>query len=389
MPVGIQRLPYSVKLNEDGDRTRSVKTTPTMSRLFHTPNTQSHRRYSKVGRVWLGHGGALCVCLALALNGCTGRTIKRNLVNQRFLSVVTPPGAGRAGTKLVVEPQDGVKPVTHAIDAASRTVFLEAYILTQHSIERALERAAAQGVAVYVLLDPRPFGMGNQPAQMASGLRAAGVAVRWTWLRYYFTHAKFLVVDDRLAVVSTANFSQAAFKSNRELLVLDHDFSDVHDLSNVFRSDWDHIPFGRHNTDLVLSPNSRPVLTTFLKRARRSIQIYAEEVADPALDTLLIRLHRRLRVEILVASGYASPGLTALLRAGVDARALRYPYIHAKMFLVDGVVAFVGSENLSPTSLDLNREVGILVRGETVARAVTTFTRDWSKAARERPSAFG
>jgi phosphatidylserine/phosphatidylglycerophosphate/cardiolipin synthase-like enzyme len=273
-----------------------------------------------------------------------------------------------------------VKPVVRAIDRANRTVFFEAYILTQREIVRALERAAAQGVAVYALLDPHPYGMGDQPGQMASGLRAAGVAVRWSSSRYYFTHAKYLVVDDRLAVVSTANFSQAAFTSNREFLVFDHDRADVHDLSNLFRSDWDHLPFGSHNRDLVLSPGSRPVLASFLQGARRSVEVYAEEVADPALDRLLIRLHRRLRVEVMVASSYRSPGLTELLRAGVAVRGLRFPYIHAKMFLEDGHVAFVGSENLSPTSLELNREVGIFVQGRSVSRVAATFSRDWSKA---------
>lgn len=321
--------------------------------------------------------------LLLAVSGCAGATPRRIAVPAALRSGLSLPGAGRTGTKLVVEPRDGVKPLTHAIDMASRTVFLEAYILTQRGIVRALERAAAQGVAVYALLDPHPYGMGNQPEQMGSSLRAAGVAVRWASPRYYYTHAKFLVIDDRVAVISTANFSEAAFTSNRELLVFDHDVRDTHDLSNVFRSDWDHITSSPHNSDLILSPESRPMLAIFLKRARRSVEIYAEEVADPALDALLIKLHRRVRLEILVASSYASSGLTALLRAGVAVRDLRYPYVHAKMFLVDGVVAFVGSENLSPTSLDLNREVGVLVQGKSVTYAAATFALDWSHSARE------
>lgn len=324
---------------------------------------------------------ALCLSLLLGLGGCASLREQKSRAPHAPVTALALPVTGRTGTKLVVEPQDGVTPVTRSIDAASHAVFCEAYILTQHSIVRALERAAAQGVSVYVLLDPRPYGMGNQPDQMASELRAAGVAVRWTSLRYHFTHAKFLVIDDRLAIISTANFSQAAFKSNRELLVFDHDRVDVHDLSNVFRSDWDHIPFGGHDSELVLSPHSRPVFTAFLARARRSIEVYAEEVADPLLDSLLIKLERRVRVVVLVASSYSSPGLTDLIRGGIAVRRLRYPYIHAKMFLVDGDVAFIGSENLSPTSLDLNREVGILVQGETVARAAVTFSRDWFKAA--------
>lgn len=252
--------------------------------------------------------------------------------------------------------------------------------MTQRRIVRALQRAAAQGVAVYVLLDPHPYGMGNQPAQMASSLQASGISVRWTSRAFYYTHAKFFVVDDRLAVVSTANFSQAAFSRNRELLVFDRRRMDVHDLSNLFRTDWDHIPSGHHNADLVVAPGSRPVLAAFLQRARRSIDVYAEEVADPQLDRLLIRLSRQVRVQVLLAVGYRSPGLTQLIKGGVAVRGLQYPYVHAKMFLEDGRTAFLGSENLSPTSLDSNREVGILLRGATVAQASTIFDRDWLQA---------
>jgi cardiolipin synthase len=36
------------------------------------------------------------------------------------------------------------------------------------------------------------------------------------------------------------------------------------------------------------------------------------------------------------------------------------PYIHAKMFLVDGQRAFVGSVNVSDNSLNNNRELGII-----------------------------
>jgi phosphatidylserine/phosphatidylglycerophosphate/cardiolipin synthase-like enzyme len=313
--------------------------------------------------------------------GCSGRAVHQPTLPLSALASSLKPGAGRDGTKLVVEPRDGVKPVVRAIDSSRFSVFFEAYILTQHGIVRALQRAAAQGVAVYVLLDPHPFGMGNQPSEMASSLRAAGVSVRWTSSHFYYTHAKFFVVDDRLAVVSTANFSQAAFTQNRELLVFDRQRSDVHDISNVFRSDWDHIPFEHHDSDLILSPGSRGALAQVLRRARRSIEVYAEEVADPELDRLLIELDSRVRVKVILASSYRSPGLTQLTKGGVAVRGLRYPYVHAKMFLVDGRIAFVGSENMSATSLDSNRELGILLRGRTVAQANAIFNRDWSKAA--------
>ena len=55
------------------------------------------------------------------------------------------------------------------------------------------------------------------------------------------------------------------------------------------------------------------------------------------------------------------------------------PYIHAKVIVADGWLAFVGSENFSATSLDENREVGLLLADTTaLATITTTFERDWA-----------
>jgi phosphatidylserine/phosphatidylglycerophosphate/cardiolipin synthase-like enzyme len=47
--------------------------------------------------------------------------------------------------------------------------------------------------------------------------------------------------------------------------------------------------------------------------------------------------------------------------------------------VVDGVRAYLGSENLSQTSLSRNREVGLVVTEPDAVRVVTdTFERDWA-----------
>ena len=37
------------------------------------------------------------------------------------------------------------------------------------------------------------------------------------------------------------------------------------------------------------------------------------------------------------------------------------PYIHAKSIVVDGTAAYVGSENFTTSSLQYNRELGVIV----------------------------
>jgi phosphatidylserine/phosphatidylglycerophosphate/cardiolipin synthase-like enzyme len=69
-----------------------------------------------------------------------------------------------------------------------------------------------------------------------------------------------------------------------------------------------------------------------------------------------------------------------LARHGVGGRLLRQPYAHAKVIMVDGQEAFAGSENLSSTSLDHDREVGVLLSGNAVARLRALFASDWQHA---------
>ena len=54
-------------------------------------------------------------------------------------------------------------------------------------------------------------------------------------------------------------------------------------------------------------------------------------------------------------------------------------YMHAKIIVVDGRRAFVGSENISAQSLDQNRELGIIVADSSVLSTLQqTFLQDWS-----------
>ena len=58
------------------------------------------------------------------------------------------------------------------------------------------------------------------------------------------------------------------------------------------------------------------------------------------------------------------------------------PVLHVKSIIVDGERAYLGSENLSYTSLNENREVGLEILasdGEDVARMTSTFMADWAK----------
>ena len=71
---------------------------------------------------------------------------------------------------------------------------------------------------------------------------------------------------------------------------------------------------------------------------------------------------------------------TQLARGGVEVRFLDHVYVHAKLVVADGSQLFVGSQNWTATSLDANRELGIVVSEPVlVVRAGAVFAADWAQ----------
>lgn len=289
--------------------------------------------------------------------------------------------------RLIVEPDDGKRRLTGSIRRARRTIDLTMYLLTDRTLIHNLEYAAASGVRVRVLLEPRPFGdsaaaiSANQSAY--DQLYAADIPVRWTGRGYRLTHQKTMIIDDATAYILTLNYSRSAFTKNREFGVVDTDPRDVREAGAIFDADWSGYVPALRDANLLVSPiNSRARTLALIARARRSIEIYAEEVQDPQLEAALAAAAGRgVRVRLIGNAGDQTNarGIASLRRAHIAIHLVQHPYIHAKVILIDGRWAFIGSENISAASLDQNRELGVLIANRAALdRVHTTFERDWS-----------
>ncbi|WP_248884374.1 phospholipase D-like domain-containing protein [Igneacidithiobacillus siniensis] len=114
--------------------------------------------------------------------------------------------------------------------------------------------------------------------------------------------------------------------------------------------------------------------------------IYGEPQAGPAP---LLRIVNDARHSVEIGVYYLSDrqllqALAAARRRGVQVRLLPVKplYMHAKM-MVGEQVAFVGSENFSETSLQQNREMGVLLRQEAeLSELRQQFAKDWARADR-------
>jgi cardiolipin synthase len=299
------------------------------------------------------------------------------------MATVVSPVDEDGVTGIFIQPGDGRRPILDEIEAATETIDLEIYIISDNEILEALERAQARGVKVRVLLEEHPFGGGGGQENIFDRLADAGIDVRWNNPAFRFSHIKMMVIDHAVAIIMNQNITTSSFTGNRELGVVTTNPEAVQAASAIFEADWNQDaepPPG----PLVVSPtNARETLLSLIDSAQTSIDVYAEVLRDPALlQALEAAAQRGVTVRVLISPSASFDAEQASLgEAGVQVRLLRSLYVHAKMILVDDQRAFIGSQNISTTSLDQNRELGIIVSDPvSLARVSRVFDIDFAAA---------
>ncbi len=300
-----------------------------------------------------------------------------------------------AATTWVSEPAAGVRPWLHAIADARHAIDLNAYLLTDGPLIHALKAAANRGVTVRILLEPHPYRAAWAPPFTRARLAGSKVVIHAAPARfahpYAFDHAKYLVVDpgdaDQVALFGSANGTASAFEGgNLDDALETTQPAVVQALTQVFDADWAGHRAGRApRRVLTLSPGAAPALA-HLFSAPGPVAVMTEELGPvPRLDAGLAQHGGQARV--LVPMGLSRSDrqeATALVCAGVHVRHLATPTVHAKL-IVTATATWVGSQNLSPVSLDANREVGLITTSAPIHQQVLGWFNHWWAQATPQP----
>ena len=363
---------------------------------------RSHRAVIDRRRVAAAALALLCLLLA----GCAPTSSARARYTFPACASTGSPacavGTGAAHLQVFVEPDAGVRPITDAIRAAHRSIWVEMYLLTDTTVINALEDAANQGLDVRVMLEPHPFESSPVTVQSTlEKLKAAGIKVNQTNPIFQLTHAKFLLLDGATLFLLTANLSHDALGgtkqvTNREYLLEDTETADVSEAQAIFTADWNRTTPSLSDPNLLVSPiNARVKLLALIASARTSIQIENEETQDTQIENALAQAARRgvsIQVVLPAPTGRQdsnAAGVALLRKAGISVRGDKQYYIHAKLMLIDQTRAYVGSENISTASLDDNRELGLIVADPaTLSTLATTFSSDYA-ISQEYPAKSG
>lgn len=290
-----------------------------------------------------------------------------------------------ANVTIFIQPESGRKPIIDAINNAQKEILVAVYLMSDKEIIQALSNAKKRGVNVDVMLEKHPFGGGNLNNKTKTDLESNNISFSWTNPSFTLTHEKAIVIDGILAFILNQNLTTSSFTKNREYNVLDLNPEDVKEIRNMFINDWERKPFTpSKTTNLIVSPiNSRSAVATLINSATQTIDLELEILVDEQLASLISEKAKTIQIRLITPTfsqiSANEKNARKLKESGVLVRTLSSPYVHAKLILVDGKKAYVGSVNLSPQSMDENRELGIILsQSQSLQSLSSTFESDWN-----------
>lgn len=311
------------------------------------------------------------------------------------------------------------------------------------SIAKALIDKAQSGVSVRVIVDQSQYAGTSANAQemqqTVAALRNAGALVYSSNTNFCFTHQKTFVVDgptpakpalEGTAIIMSLNLTPGYFGGTRDYAVITNHAGVVAEISRVFDSDfalanpsapanpagpcldahysWQTAPPPSASDtpsvkewDLLWSPvNSKPKLLQLMASVKQSLVLTTEELTDSEMVCQIQAVAQsaaKPSVSILLSgdTGSNAAAVKTLLDLGLSNLSIRIMpgqptasvsppiptplYMHGKQVIADGVQAFIGSENLTNTSLIQNRELGTLFTDPVmILRLQSVFTNDFA-----------
>lgn len=319
-----------------------------------------------------------------------------------------------------------------AVAAAQKSVNWEAYIFEKGEIAGrivdALTERARAGVKVNLVLDG--VGSLSTPKRFFNALRLAGGHVEWYHpMRWYNwprannrTHRELIVIDGKIGFVGGAGvadhwwhgtkkdppwrdtmfivtgdavrslqgtFVENWLESSGEILAGDKYFSTAANQDGAYSMVIDSSPSEGGST------RARILFQTLIASAQKTIDITTPYfLPDESLRKEMVRAMRgrHVRVRILVPGKHSDHGMTRsssqglfgdLLKGGAEIYEYMPAMIHAKLMVIDGQWAVVGSTNMDHRSFGLNDEVNVAVLDRTLAaRIQSDFEKDLQQARR-------
>lgn len=144
------------------------------------------------------------------------------------------PALGCERVEVFFCPEDGCSAkIIALIDRANESIDVAIYSFTHREIAKALIDAKDRGVAVRVLME------GEQLSRFSvhSYLKNSGIEVRMDG-NPYLMHNKFMVIDDRIVIGGSFNYSYSADRKNNENVIVIYGSETASEFEKEFEKLW-------------------------------------------------------------------------------------------------------------------------------------------------------
>lgn len=169
------------------------------------------------------HFFVLGFCLIALLAGLTGVFVPSN---------ASEPVKSASTIRAYFSPNGGcTDAIVDELNKAKSKVLVQAYSFTSAPIAKALVDAKNRGVSVQVILDSGQF---TDKYSSATFLKNQGISV-FSDAKHGIAHNKIILIDSKVVITGSFNFSKAAEKSNAENLLVIHN----EDLCKVYTENYE------------------------------------------------------------------------------------------------------------------------------------------------------
>ena len=294
------------------------------------------------------------------------------------------------------------------VNQAKKEILIESYTLSNPHLEKILEEEIRDGVKVKILLEGSPVGgISKEEKSVVQGIYSAGGKVYFmisggkVHNRYTYVHSKFIIVDEKYALISTENFDEKSIApcGNRGYGVIVWNESVAKYLTAIFRDDTKSVEdikiySGEFKGINLEEENDVQMRSRRFNPMNITASISLAIAPDYSLDKFdqFINSQRWVDVEALYVKDYALSEIYDKSRRilvnyptqGYNMREFNgenklLRMLHAKLLIGDNSV-LVGSMNFGYSSMTRNREVSIIIKNVTAVNYFeNVFNYDWSK----------
>lgn len=306
--------------------------------------------------------------------------------------------------------ENGRQPFLTAIKKAEKYLKIAAYRIDDDKILDAILGARKRGLTVHVMVERETYQHDKSGSSNDSALRRmkqAGISIydRPSWVEQI--HHKVVILDGKEALLTTGNFDHESFDGDgtytgtRDFTVRIVDSEMINEIEQTFDHDRESHQFASRHENLLWGPkNQKDRFIKLINRANNCISIYQQDIQDLDICRTLIRQMKENKIQVRLVmipfpfskekdNNFANQ--KKLRSAGAQVRFLEDgTYVHAKTLIIDpdsqAPKAYVGSCNFYPSSLEKNRELGIILTGhQRIQKLNSIFEKDFKNGSSTHP----